>query len=335
MSTIKDVARAAGVSTATVSRVLNEHPSVTPESRERVHDAVARLGYHPNSAARTLRSADVTTLGLVIGDVLNPFFAELARAVEDEARAHGYYVIIGNADESPDRQDEYLDILLDRRVAGLLMCPTAEVSPRVAEVVRNGRPLVFLDRVIAGLDVPAVRSETGPVVEDLVRHLTDLGHHRIAIISGPLSLVTGQDRLAALRGSLARAGLDLPENHVRIGDFQLASGARAMRELMALPHPPSVVFAADNLMALGALRAIRDQGLRPGADIGLVSFDDLPWFDFVDPPITAIRQQTEEMGRAAVRELIALMNGQPATSRMLPCQLVTRGSCGERERGER
>ncbi|GAB3212917.1 LacI family DNA-binding transcriptional regulator [Marinactinospora thermotolerans] len=331
MATIKDVARAAGVSTATVSRVLNDHPSVTAESRERVLAAVERLAYHPNAAARTLRSADVTTLGLVIGDVLNPFFTELARAVEDEARAHGYYVITGNADEDPRRQDEYLDILLEQRVAGLLLCPTDRVSPLVEEVVRRGRPIVLIDRSIDGLDLPVVRSDNATATRELVDHLVALGHRRIAIISGPTSLVTGRERLAAFRAALAAHGLEVADRDVRIGDFQTASGVAAMGELMERPDPPTAVFAADNLMALGALRWVRDRGLRPGSDIGLASFDDLPWFEFVDPPITAVRQQTEEMGRAAVRELIALLNGRPARSRTLPCQLVIRGSCGERQ----
>ncbi|TQN31590.1 LacI family transcriptional regulator [Haloactinospora alba] len=330
MATIKDVARAAGVSTATVSRVLNNHGSVTTEARDRVNEAVRTLGYHPNSAARTLRSHEVSTLGLVIGDVLNPFFAELARAVEDEAREHGYYVIIGNADENPQCQDEYLDILLDRRVAGLLMCPTAEVSPRVGEAVRNGHSLVFLDRTIPELDIPTVRSENAQAVHELVRHLCSVGHHRIAIISGPDSLVTGQERLAAFREALRDNGCELPAEYLRIGDFQVESGVQAMRSLMELPAPPTAVFAADNLMALGALRSIRDQGLRISTDVGIASFDDLPWFELVDPPITAVQQRTEEIGRVAVRELIASLHGEQARSWKFPCRFVPRQSCGER-----
>ncbi|PSK99065.1 LacI family transcriptional regulator [Murinocardiopsis flavida] len=329
MATIKDVARAAGLSTATVSRVLNDHPSVTAATRAAVQDAIQRLDYHPNSAARTLRSADVSTLGLVVGDVVNPFFSELARAVENEARAHGYYVVIGNADEDPDRQDEYLSILLDRRVAGLLLCPTAEVSPLVADVVRGGRPVVFVDREIDGLDVPVVRSDSRLPVTALVDHLVRLGHRDPAIISGPTGLSTGRERLAAFRDALATHGIGLPESRVRVGDFQMDSGVAAMRSLLDQPEPPTAVFAADNLMALGALRCVHERGLRLGTDIALASFDDLPWFEYVEPPITAIRQQTERIGRTAVRELVALLDGRPARSHALPCTLVTRASCGE------
>lgn len=333
MATIKDVARDAGLSTATVSRVLNDHPSVTAATRAAVRDAIQRLDYHPNSAARTLRSADVSTLGLVIGDVVNPFFSELARAVEDEARTLGYYVVIGNADEDPDRQDEYLSILLDRRVAGLLLCPTAEVSPLVEDVVRGGRPVVFVDREIEGLDVPVVRSDSRLPVTALIDHLVRLGHRDLAIISGPPGLSTGRERLGAFRDGLALHGIELPESRVRFGDFRMDSGVAAMRALLDLPEPPTAVFAADNLMALGALRCVRERGLRLGTDIALASFDDQPWFAYVEPPITAIRQQTDRIGRTAVRELVALMDGRRARSHALPCTLVTRESCGERTPG--
>lgn len=329
MATIKEVARDAGVSTATVSRVVNGTATVTPRSRDRVLAAVRRLDYRPNSAARTLRSDDVTTLGLVIGDILNPFFTELARGVEDEARAHGYYVIIGNASEDPGRQDEYLDILLERRVAGLLLCPTAQPSRQVDQVARQNLPLVCVDRDLGSLDVPVVRSDNEAATRALAGHLVGLGHRRIAIISGPTSVVTGRERTAVFRAALAGHGVELPENYVRVGDFRMDSGVRAMGSLMSQRTPPSVVFAADNLMALGAMTWIRAHGLRIPADVGVASFDDLPWFALVDPPITAIRQQAEQLGRAGVRELIALMSGEPAHSRSLPCELIPRGSCGE------
>ncbi|MER7204361.1 LacI family DNA-binding transcriptional regulator, partial [Streptomyces sp. NPDC000188] len=185
MASIKDVAAAAGVSVATVSRVLNSHPSVSPDARARVLGAVESLGYRPNAVARSLRTAQTRTLGLVISDVLNPYFTELARSVEEEARSLGYSVIIGNADEQPDIQDHHVRTLVDRRIDGLLVSPTDGGSPLMLEAARSGTPMVFVDRWIPGVDVPVVRSDGRTAVRDLVAHLHALGHRRLAIIAGP------------------------------------------------------------------------------------------------------------------------------------------------------
>lgn len=185
MASIKDVAARAGVSVATVSRVLNGHPSVSTDARARVLGAVETLGYRPNAVARSLRTDQTRTLGLVISDVMNPYFTELARSVEEEARALGYSVIIGNADERPDLQDHHVRTLLDRRIDGLLVSPTDGGSPLMVDAVRAGTPMVFVDRWIKGLDVPVVRSDGRAAVRALVAHLHGLGHRRLAIIAGP------------------------------------------------------------------------------------------------------------------------------------------------------
>ncbi|MEU6779398.1 LacI family DNA-binding transcriptional regulator [Nonomuraea angiospora] len=329
MARIKDVAAQAGVSVATVSRVLNDNPSVTEETRNRVHDAMAALNYRPNAVARSLRTEATRTLGLIIGDILNPFFAELARAVEDEARAAGYTVIIGNADERADQQDHYVRTLLERRVDGLLICPTAEVTPLVEEVSQGERPLVFLDRTLGGIEVPSVRADGSTAIAELVAHLRALGHRRIAFVSGPSTLSTGRERTEAFLRAAAEHGLEIPQEYVRVGDFRAGSGQRITSELLDLPEPPQAIFLGDNLMALGALDAISERGLVIPRDVALASFDDVPWFNHVHPRITAISQPTAELGRRAVRVILDALSGRAAESVVLPARLVARESCGE------
>ncbi|MCX4530467.1 LacI family DNA-binding transcriptional regulator [Streptomyces sp. NPDC002596] len=329
MASIKDVAAEAGVSVATVSRVLNSHPSVSPDARARVLAAVDALGYRPNAVARSLRTDQTRTLGLIISDVLNPYFTALARSVEEAARALGYSVIIGNADERPELQDHHIRTLLDRRIDGLLVSPTDGGSPQILDAARGGTPMVFVDRWIPGVDVPVVRADGCPAVRDLVAHLYRLGHRRLAIIAGPAATTTGSERVEAFRDALGEHGLTLPDAYIGQGDFQADSGRRATERFLALPERPDVVFAADNLMALGALDAIRARGLRVPQDIALAAFDDIPWFVHTDPPITAIAQPTGDLGRAAVRALVDVIEGRPPQSVTLPARLVARRSCGE------
>ncbi|MGH3313656.1 MAG: LacI family DNA-binding transcriptional regulator [Streptomyces sp.] len=331
MTSIKDVASVAGVSVATVSRVLNEHPAVRPDTRARVLSAVAELGYRPNAVARSLRTDQTRTLGLIISDVLNPFFTELARAVEDAARERGYSVIIGNADERPALQEHHVRTLLDRRIDGLLVSPTDGGTAVIRDAVRARTPMVFVDRWIRGIDVPVIHADGRAAVHDLVAHLYALGHRRLAIIGGPRSTTTGNERVEAFRTALRAHGLPLPEKYIGQGDFQTESGRRATAAFLDLPDPPQAVFATDNLMALGAMDELRGLGLRVPEDMALAAFDDIPWFLHTDPPLTAIAQPTGELGHRAVQALINLVEGRCADSVTLSARLVTRRSCGESE----
>jgi LacI family transcriptional regulator len=331
LTSIKDVASLAGVSVATVSRVLNDSPAVRPDTRSRVLTAVTELGYRPNAVARSLRTHQTHTLGLVISDVLNPFFTELARAVEDAARERGYSVIIGNADESPALQEHHVRTLLERRIDGLLVSPTDGGNAVIRDAAAAGTPMVFVDRWIRGLDVPVVHADGRAAVHDLVAHLYGLGHRRLAIIGGPSETTTGDERVAAFRAAMEAHGLPLPREYTGQGDFQTESGRRETAAFLDLPEPPEVVFAADNLMALGAMDELRRRGLRVPDDIALAAFDDIPWFLHTDPPVTAIAQPTGELGHRAVEALIDLVEGRSAASVTLTARLVTRRSCGESE----
>ncbi|GLY73032.1 LacI family DNA-binding transcriptional regulator [Actinoallomurus iriomotensis] len=335
MAGIKEVAARAGVSVATVSRVLNDSPQVSEQARAKVSAAVEALRYRPNAVARSLRTEATHTLGLIVGDIVNPFFAVLARAVEDEARRAGYTVVIGNADERPERQDHYVRTLLEQRVDGLLICPTAEVTPLIRDCAAAGGPLVFLDRTLPGLDVPSVRVDGTAAIGELIRHLHGLGHRRIAFISGPEPLSTGRERTRAYADAMRATGLRIREEYLEAGDFQAESGRAIAGRFLDLPEPPEVIFAGDNLMTLGALDEIRARGLRIPDDVALASFDDVGWFVHVDPPITAIAQPAEELGRRAVRALLERAEGRPVEPVVLPARLVKRRSCGETGRTQR
>ncbi|CAM5726731.1 HTH-type transcriptional repressor PurR [Streptomyces violaceorubidus] len=251
MASIKDVAAEAGVSVATVSRALNGHPSVSAAARARVLAAVETLGYRPNAVARSLRTDQTRTLGLVISDVMNPYFTELARSVEEEARALGYSVIIGNADERPDLQDHHVTTLLDRRIDGLLVSPTDGGSPRMLDAARAGTPMVFVDRWIPGVDVPVVRSDGRAAVRDLVAHLHGLGtggsrssparrHH------------AGRERVAPSARRSPRTGS--PRTPTRPGRLPGRSGrgSRAPRPARQPPRPVVLRRRQPFAMALGA-----------------------------------------------------------------------------------
>jgi LacI family transcriptional regulator len=333
VTTMKDVANHAGVSTATVSRVLNGHAAPTPETRTRVLAAINELGYRPNALARSLRTTATKTFGLVISDLVNPFFAEIARAVEQEARAHDYCVVLANADENADQQATYVRTLLDRRVDGLLVCPATDDPAWMTEVVATGLPLVLLDRTVPGATCPVVRVDGTQALADLAASLVRAGHRHVGVIAGPSDTSTGRERLDLFSAAMAELGHPVRGEHVVHGDFRWESGAQAAAKLMALPDRPSALVAMDNLMGLGALGELRRLGLTVPTDVGLAVYDDQPWFPLLDPPITVIAQPTVEMGRAAARCLLDLIAGEQPSDVRLTARLVERGSCGEAERG--
>lgn len=329
MATIKDVAREAGVSVATVSRTFSGTQYVRPEVRERVVAAAEALRYRPNALARSLRVESTRTLGLVIPNVGNPFFTTMARAVEDAAREMGYSLMIGNTDEDPGKESEYLNVLMEKRVDGLIVSPARTISGPLEEIALSGVPLVFLDRYVEGIDAPVVRADGRKAVDSLVEHLVDLGHERFAIISGPPETVPGRERLDAFVRGARERGVPVAEECVEIGDFRRGSGLRAMRRLLELDDPPTAVFAANNLMGLGALQTLRRAGIEIPGEISFASFDDVSWFELTTPPVTAIAQPTGELGAAAARMLPALMEGgERPESVILEAELVVRGSCG-------
>lgn len=321
--TIRNVADMAGVSVATASRVLSGHPSTSEVARDAVNKAAIKLGFRPNAQARSLRKTSTQTIGLVLPDVRNPFFADLAHAVEQRARDFSYLTLFGNANEDADQQDRYFDIMLTQRVDGLIAAPQGDVADLQA-VLDSGVPTVFVDRVIPNSTVPSVTPDNVTGVQEAVRHLTKLGHRRIGYIAGPQSTSTGRERLAAFQSALADTNAD--DDLIFFGDFQSASGAAGARHLLELPHPPTALLAADSLMSIGAIGVCNERGLVIGTDLAFVAYDDIEAFSLINPALTVIAHDVNAMGRLAVDLLTKVIAGETPDSVILPSRLIVRGS---------
>jgi len=330
MTTVMDIAADANVSTATVSRVLNGHPSVAEPTRAKVLDSINRLGYRMNGVARSLRASSTRSFGLVLPNIRNPFFAEVARAVEVVAMARGVSVFLGNADENVEKESRYLDVLLDKRVDAILISPAGSASPLLTEAIARGVPVIFIDRALPEFDVPSVRTDARSAMDDMVRHLLGLGHRRAAVISGPLSTITGRERHAEFLRAAAQRGLDVDPALVAEGDFEIDGGADAMARILAADaEPATVVFAANNLMTLGALRTLHARGIDVPSQMALVTYDDTPYLALINPSITTIAQDAEALGQTAVDLTFAALAGEKPSSVLVPARLIIRRSCGE------
>ncbi|WP_258069816.1 LacI family DNA-binding transcriptional regulator [Arthrobacter sp. SX1312] len=326
--TIKDVAVKAGVSTATASRVLSKHPSTSPAARNAVEQAVAELGFRPNAQARSLRKTTTQTIGLLLPDIRNPFFADLAHAVEQRARDFGYVTLFGNANENMEQQERYFDVMLSQRVDGLIAAPQGDRAGLVG-ILESGLPTVFVDRVIEGTGVPSISPDNRTGIRAAVAHLTGLGHRRIGYIAGPQSTSTGRERLQAYQEAIAASPADASPELVYLGDFQAASGAAGAHALLDLPDAPTALLAADSLMSIGAIGVCNERGISIGSEVAFVGYDDIEAFTLLNPALTVIAHDVDAMGRGAVEMLVDVLAGEPAQSRVLPSRLIIRGSTPE------
>lgn len=312
--TIKDVAKAAGVSPATASRVLSGNPATSPESRSRVKAAAQRLNFLPNAQARSLRSTKTDTIALLISDVRNPYFSDLAHAVEQQARAAGLMTFMGNANEDAAQQDDFLATMLSRRVDGMIVVPqglseqAGNASEMLRRVAQSGIPMIFVDRTLADLPVPHVIAESHTALAQAVGALKSHGHERIAFIGGPEHASTALERHDAFDAALRCHGLSTSAELHFAGDFRPASGAEGARWFLANEHRPTAVIIADAPMAIGALRVWRDAGMRIGPDFSVVSFDEVDALLMHEPPISTISHDLQAMGAAAVRALRSAMD---------------------------
>jgi DNA-binding LacI/PurR family transcriptional regulator len=329
--TINDVAERAQVSRSTVSRVLNNQRYVAPDVRDRVLDAMNSLGYQPNRAARRLRANQSDLLGLIIPDIQNALFLSLVRAVEDLAYAHQMNVILCNTDDNPEKQKTYLSVMQAQQAAGLIVVPThAKDAAMLAPVRDAGIPIVLVDREIHGLEADTVIVDNVRGAHMAISHLIALKYQRIAILAGPQSLTPGRERLQGYNNALYEAGLEPDRDLVKIGTFKVESGRDLTHELMDSPNPPDAIFASNNLMALGCLRALHERRVRIPDDVALVGFDDMPWAEDLNPPLTAVAQPSYELGNQALELLIKRMRNPDAPYRkvILQPRLIVRKSCG-------
>lgn len=326
MTTIRDVAKRAGVAPITVSRVLNNAGYVRLETRQRVEQAAAELHYVPNMLAHSFRSHRTNTLALVVTDITNPFWTTVARGVEDVASAAGFSVFFCNTDENEAKQEQYIAALLRRRIDGVLLAPASSNGADVHALQRQRVGVVVLDRRIEGVAVDIVRGDSVDGAFQLVHHLTGLGHRRIALLAGPAGLSVSQERAAGYEQALRAAGLTPEPALLRFGAFTVASGYAMMRDLLA--HRPTAIFAANNFIAAGALTVIREAGLRTPEDISVVMFDDLPDPYATAPVLTVVVQPAYALGRAAAARLLTRLQQPdlPPHELVLPVQMIVRSS---------
>jgi LacI family transcriptional regulator len=329
MITIRDVARRAGVSTMTVSRVINSSGYASPETRKRVEQAVSELGYVPNAVARHLRSRRTKTIALVLSDITNPFFTTIARGVEDAAAVRGYAVMFANTDESESEEMQYLRILAQRQIDGVLLVPAGSSAEPFRLMRTRSIPVVVIDRRVTARDVDQVHCDSVRGAEQLVQHLIALGHSRIAIISGRRNISTSVDRVAGYERALTEAGIAVDPDLIRYDSFSRKAGYDRAKDILAISPRPTAIFAANNFIAFGALRALRECGLHVPDDMSLVAFDDLPddWHD--DPLLTVLAQPAYDVGRTAAELLLDRLAGKDESRRqvvVLPGELIIRRS---------
>lgn len=331
--TVADVARRARVSRATVSRVLNQYAHIRPEVRARVQRAMQGLGYRPDAVARSLARRETRTLGLVVADITNPFYAETARAVLETAKVNGYHVILCNTDNQPRAQEEYVEVLRQRRVDGIIFGSVFLDDPVVEGLVAAGYPCLMYNRRLRSRRGNYIVLDNVRASRDLTRHLVALGHRRIGFLSGLPNISTAAERLQGYRAALREFGLSAEPDLIRPGAFQAGTAQEAAQDLLKRRGRPTAVVASNDLMALGVIQAAADLGVRIPEDLAVVGFDDIEIADHSRVQLTTMAQQKAEMGRLAalgILEVIrrgARLAGAPLQQILTPT-LIIRRTCG-------
>jgi LacI family transcriptional regulator/LacI family repressor for deo operon, udp, cdd, tsx, nupC, and nupG len=302
MSTLKEVAKKAGVSITTVSRVINGSAKVNEETRERVQKAMTQLEYQPNRVAQRLRASNGRSklLGLIIPDIQNQFYSNIVRGIEDVTYGNDYAVILCNSDENPNKERFYLEVLKSESVDGIILPPIQQFGEEIENLINLGLPIVCVDRKLMRkkVDTVVIGNEKGGY--DAVNHLIELGHKKIAILTSSLQFSSFNERQKGYERALKQNGIEIDKRLIKEGDPRSSETARALTDdLLSLDTPPTAIFATNNLMTLGVLEALNKHNLKIPDDISIVGFDDLPWARAISPPLTTVKQPAYEMGRRA------------------------------------
>lgn len=329
---MKDVAKRAGVSPATVSRVLNGSSTVKAEYRDRVLRTIEEVGYRPNRLASNLRRQKAAMIGVLISDIENPHFTQMVRAVEDAAYRRGYRMLLCNTDETAEKQASYLEVLAAERVRGVILSPSDPRGEEIGELLDLEIPLVAFDRAVEDPRAGAVVVDNVGGMRVATKHLIRAGHERIGFVGGPVGIETGAGRLEGYRLAMQDAGLAPLTVE---GNFRIERGRAATAELLARDGLTALI-AGNNLTTIGALQALRERGLRVPDDVALVGVDDPFWSELVEPPLTALAQPVKEMADCAVDLLFEEIGGGGESPRkvIFDFELRVRGSCGTK-RGDR
>lgn len=337
MSTIRDVAAEAGVSIASVSKMLNDPNYGSAETRARVMAAIKKIGYHRNNIARSMVKGKTGMVALVIPDVRNPFFTAVARGVEDVANKYDYRVMLCNTDEDPTKQRNYIDVLRSKVVDGFIIAVASEEDRYLKKIDREKLPFVFIDRGCSGIPADTVVVDNRDGAYKAVSHLIRLGHKRIGLVAGKRDTLTGRERLRGYLDALRDAGLSVDEALIRDGGFSTEGGYEATRALLALGRGLTAVFTSNNAMTIGCLKALAEARVKIPDQIAVVGFDDSEWAEFFTPPLTVMRQPTYTMGTLAGEILFQRLEGTGPRERkeiVLKPELVVRESCGANQQGQ-
>jgi LacI family transcriptional regulator len=335
MATIRDVASHAGVSVATVSHVINDSRFVARETKERVLAAISDLNYSRHGIARSLRRSKTGTIGVIISDITNPFFADLVRGIETGIHAIDpeLNIILSNTDEDEKKERLYFDILMQKRVDGIILAPAGGNETYLVDVVRRQFPLVFVDRVLPPVDADAVLVDNLAAAREMVDHLLTCGHRRIAVLKATLHANSIDERIAGYREALLQASIPFDADLVVESLSDIQAAYQAGLRLLQQTKLPDAVFCTNNFMTLGMMRAIHSRGLRCPQDIAVAGFDDFPWADSFRPQLTAVSQPAFAIGEEAVRLLVDRMSKRRigrGIKVMLGTELVIRESCGSK-----
>lgn len=328
MVTIRDVAARAGVSSTTVSHVINKTRPVSDDLSARVEAAMVELGFQPNALARSLRRKQTQTFGMIVPDSANPFFAEIGRGIEDTSFAAGYSIILCNSDGDRNRELLYLDLLVQKQVDGVLLVPTGDHAELAARLRTRNIPVVVIDRDVS--DAPIDRAHIDNVAGGCMatRYLIELGHRRIGYIGGPPHLSPVPGRGAGYLRALEEADLSIDDRLIVAGNFRDVGGYNGTQALLALPDRPTAIFAGNDLMAIGALAAARAAGIAVPAELSIVGFDDIHLAGYINPPLTTVAQPKYELGVIAAELLLARLADPelPPQRRLLQAHLAVRHS---------
>lgn len=322
-STIRDVARIAGVSTATVSRTLSQPNVVAKATREAVMRAVETTGYQPNSLAVSLRRLETRTVVVLVSDIANPFYAEVFKGAEETAREHGYSVLIGDLSTDPENGASYVDLVRARRADGIVLM-SAKPPPNIRDGINV--PIVLASNDDPDGRFPSVSIDYALAAKSAVHHLLSLGHRRIGHLSGRLSAASSRDKLEGYRQALQEAGLSPSPALEYEGDYSIDCAAFGVERLMSLDEPPTAIFAGNDEMAIGAIRSLGTRGLSVPAQCSIVGFDDIKFGAFYNPAITTVHVPRFQIGREAMTVMIRGLSGEDLelSGKRLPTELVLR-----------
>ncbi|MDZ5783398.1 catabolite control protein A [Marinococcus luteus] len=328
-TTIYDVAREAGVSMATVSRVVNGNPNVKPATRKKVLDAIEGLGYRPNAVARGLASKKTTTVGVIIPDISSIFFAELARGIEDIAMMYKYNIILSNSDQNKDREINLINTLLEKQVDGIVFMGGEITEEHVEQFKHSPVPIVLAATVDENKEVPSVNIDYADAAFDAVEELIEGGHQRIGMVSGSLEdPVNGYKKFSGYKEALNKNNITFEEELVTVGDYSYDSGLRAAQSLMKLENPPTAIFASTDEMALGVIHGLQDDGFSVPEQVNVIGFDNTRLATMVRPTLTTVVQPMYDIGAVSMRLLTKFMNKEEVdeSTVVLPHRLEYRQS---------